>query len=333
MKLLRIQANGLPLFHKTVEISFYAMQRVQEEHKQAVTRLFNNCYINNVEAFIGINASGKTATLKVISFVMNLLDAAALNHESIPNILGVGTTAIFDIDFYSKQKIYHLHSEILKETKRDGKYEIKIVSESLWSKRVTMKINKFNLLDFAGLDPIKIRDDKNHDLPEDVSIMIATKKENNDAMFSAFFQATSDFYYHFEFEGPLFPDLIGLLDPTIEYIKGERINQKSLYKLKFKEGSELSFNNSMELGYYLSLGTLKGIWVYNYAIKMLGLGGYFIIDEIENHLNKELVAVLIRFFLDQRTKIHGLLGSPWMSSQAKRFTKTPQQKRRSVLES
>ncbi len=29
-------------------------------------------------------------------------------------------------------------------------------------------------------------------------------------------------------------------------------------------------------------------------------GGYLIIDEIENHFNREIVATLIRFFMDEK---------------------------------
>ena len=34
-------------------------------------------------------------------------------------------------------------------------------------------------------------------------------------------------------------------------------------------------------------------------------GGYLIIDEIENHFNREIVATLIRFFLDEKVNKNG----------------------------
>ena len=44
-------------------------------------------------------------------------------------------------------------------------------------------------------------------------------------------------------------------------------------------------------------GTIKGINVFMSAMRILAKGGYLIIDEIENHFNKELAATLVRFFV------------------------------------
>ena len=56
MKLLRITAEGLPLFKEKLDLSFYAQQRVVEEHKNILCPLFSNIYLNSANGFIGINA-------------------------------------------------------------------------------------------------------------------------------------------------------------------------------------------------------------------------------------------------------------------------------------
>ena len=66
MKLLRITAEGLPLFKEKLDLSFYSQQRVSEEQKNILYPLFSNIYVNSATGFIGINASGKTSVLKVI---------------------------------------------------------------------------------------------------------------------------------------------------------------------------------------------------------------------------------------------------------------------------
>ena len=66
MKLLRVTAQGLPLFKEKLDLSFYAQQRVAEEDKVNLYSLFSNIYLNPANAFIGINASGKTSVLKVL---------------------------------------------------------------------------------------------------------------------------------------------------------------------------------------------------------------------------------------------------------------------------
>ena len=45
--------------------------------------------------------------------------------------------------------------------------------------------------------------------------------------------------------------------------------------------------------------------VFLEAIKVLGSGGYMIIDEIENHFNRVLVESLIRLFMSKRTNSKG----------------------------
>ena len=59
MKLIRITANGLPLFKEELDLTFYAQQRVYEEDKNILLPLFSNIYLNPTNAFIGVNASGK----------------------------------------------------------------------------------------------------------------------------------------------------------------------------------------------------------------------------------------------------------------------------------
>ena len=55
-------------------------------------------------------------------------------------------------------------------------------------------------------------------------------------------------------------------------------------------------NNIVEIERYLSSGTIKGIVTFTIAREILREGGYLVIDEIENHFNKEIVSILIRFF-------------------------------------
>lgn len=78
MKLLRITAEGLLLFKEKLDLSFYAQQRVAEEHKNILYPLFSNIYLNSANGFIGINISGKTSVLKVILLVLEMI-----NNESI----------------------------------------------------------------------------------------------------------------------------------------------------------------------------------------------------------------------------------------------------------
>ena len=54
------------------------------------------------------------------------------------------------------------------------------------------------------------------------------------------------------------------------------------------------------LNHYLSSGTIKGMIIFTLAKVSLQTGGYLIVDEIENHFNKEIASTLIRFFMDTK---------------------------------
>ena len=88
MKILRITANGLPLFKKELDICFYTQQRVCEEDKDSLYCLKDNYYLHSACAFIGINASGKTSVLKFISLALNILNNNPINHVDEKSILG-----------------------------------------------------------------------------------------------------------------------------------------------------------------------------------------------------------------------------------------------------
>ena len=305
MKILRIKVNGLPLYKNVFDISFCAVQRVHNNHLNSVFNLFGNIYVNTVEAFAGINASGKTMALKVVSFTSILLSATPLSAEFVPQILGDGINTIFDIDFYADGKIYHLTSEIIKEKNQDENPKIRIISERLWVKPVTTKINKSNLCDYDKNTPVRVRGNSDEYLPEDVSIMIALNKQiQNKIMFVDLAMLTNlNFLLP---DAVLIPtEIISLLDPTIEYISIENVNDKVITKLKFYRQKEHILFNPAELNVYLSSGTIKGARVFSDATRVLKKGGYMIVDEIENHFNRELVASLLRLFLYKKTNPNG----------------------------
>ena len=61
----------------------------------------------------------------------------------------------------------------------------------------------------------------------------------------------------------------------------------------------------MGLDKYLSSGTIKGISVFMNAFFAFEDGGYLIVDEVENHFNREIVSTLIRFFRDSKVNKYG----------------------------
>lgn len=305
MKVLRITANGLPLFKEELDLFFYAKQRVTDEDKDLMYPLFSNIYMNCANAFIGINASGKTSVLKIILLVLNLLNNEPINHIETKDILGDTKEAVFNTYFYSdSNEICRLETVITAEKSQKDGYHYKIIREKLWSKPQDSVGTRKYLTDFVDYEPIAVRAEDEEFLSDDVSIVIAYNKKKREQMnIVSLLSLTNTNVLSFEEEIPI--EVITFLDPTIEKLYFDKLDKQTLIHLQFRGSEEIVLNNPMELNHYLSSGTIKGIVVFGLAKDVLKTGGYLVIDEIENHFNKEIVTTLIRFFMDAQLNKNG----------------------------
>ncbi|SFQ15960.1 hypothetical protein SAMN02910358_00926 [Lachnospiraceae bacterium XBB1006] len=306
MKLLRIVADGLPLFREKLDICFYAQQRVSEEQQELLCPVFSNIYLNSANGIIGINASGKTSVLKVILLALGIINNEPINHIETKDILGNAEKAVLDIYFYSAsgKEICRLETTITSnKTKTEGTV-YSILSERIWSKQIEEITTRKALLDFGDREPIMQRSGQEDFLPDDVSIMIARNKRTGENLRVVnLLRFTNNNVLPLSDNIP--PEVITYLDPTIERLQFEEKEQKTVIYLKFKGKEEIVLNNPAQLNNYLSSGTVKGIITFTLAREVLQTGGYMIVDELENHFNKEIVTTLMRFFMDNKLNKYG----------------------------
>jgi len=309
MKLLKIKAKGLKLFKEDLEIDFYAQQRVGPEKNEMLANIFSNIYINNVISFIGINASGKTSVLKVVTFIISMLNNEPINAISSKDILnGIDRDGevIFETYFYAETKeIIKLKTVIVMDINSmniENKYVIK--EEIMWKKDIDKIKSKKSLFDFIHDDTVRIRSGNEEFLMEDVSIIISFNKKNNLSFYVRdMIRWTNINMLHLAGKFP--PELITFFDPGIEYLTFSKEGKEIEFRLKFMEKKEILLYNSYELNNYLSSGTIKGINVFINAMLVFEYGGYLIIDEVENHFNKEIVSTLVRFFMNKKINYRG----------------------------
>ena len=305
MKILRITAQGLPLFKEDLDICFYAQQRVSEDDKNNLYNMIENYYLHSACAFIGINASGKTSVLKVVNLALSIIKNEPINHAETKSILGGAKKATICICFYDKRKyVCCLETEITAKKSKTGEYIYSILSEKLWEKPIASVRSKKYLTDFAGMKPTAIRNQDEIYLPDDVSFIIAHNKKVNDTVeVFSLLSYTNINVLPFTEDIPL--EVIAFLDPTIEKLCFEQVEGKTFIHLKFKNEEEIILNNAVDLEQYLSSGTIKGIITFSMVKEVLQSGGYLLVDEIENHFNKEIVTTLVRFFMDSRFNKNG----------------------------
>ena len=305
MKILRITAQGLPLFKEDLDICFYAQQRVSEDNKNNLYNMIENYYLHSACAFIGINASGKTSVLKVVNLALSIIKNEPINHAETKSILAGAKKATICTCFYDERKyVCCLETEITAKKSKNGEYIYSIISERLWEKPIASVRSKKYLTDFAGMKPTAIRNQEEIYLPDDVSFIIAHNKKVNDTVevFSLLFHTNIN-VLPFTEDIPL--EVIAFLDPTIEKLCFEQVDGKTFIHLKFKNEEEIVLNTAVDLEQYLSSGTIKGIITFSMVKEVLQSGGYLLVDEIENHFNKEIVTTLIRFFMDSHFNKNG----------------------------
>lgn len=301
MRLLKMIVNGLTLFKGTVDIDFYAEQRVSGDNNEMVSPCFGSVYTNNVMSIVGINASGKTSLLKVISFVIEFINGESINNIRNRDILKDAEKVQIEAYFFDpKNGVCKLESEIfrVKDNEIDSRYIVN--NERLWVKKISKVKSKKDLFSFENEQLTRVRDNKAEFLKDDTSIVLLLNKNKS------FYLKDLIRLTNLNFLGLIgnFPhELIAFLDPSIENISFDRKTGEA--KLKFYDREEIIVANPMLFEQYLSSGTIKGINIFINAMMVFEEGGYLIVDELENHFNREIVATLVRFFMNKSVNRNG----------------------------
>lgn len=301
VKLLKLSGDGLMLFKDRVEIDFYAEQRVFADNNEMLFNPFGSIYTNNVLSIVGINASGKTSLLKLISFAISLINGTSINGISSKDVLvGTENATIESIFYNDKYGVCKLVTKIKKEVINELESRYLISEEELYVKKVSKVKTKRDLMMFSSKDLFKERDNSAEYLQDDASIAITLSKLNRiyvddliNTTNSNYLQLIGDFPH----------ELIAFLDPSIEKLEYDNKTHESI--LKFYGRKEIRVANPIMFEKYLSSGTIKGINVFISAMVVFTEGGYLIIDELENHFNREIVATLIRFFMNEKVNYKG----------------------------
>lgn len=317
MKLLKIEASGFALFENNFSISFLAKQRVTDDDA-SLHHLFRKGDLNPINALIGVNASGKTSTLKLISLVIEIMNFTPLKYLSYKSLFSEGNNHRLCIYFYTEDGMLHkLDSRIYLSNESSIEDILYFSDERLYSKKVSSVKSKAQVFEFNETN-LKI-DRKKIELllPDDMSIIYKLKKDLNGNLLNLNYINSIHYtninilniklpYSSDNGSKFIFPvNLIHFFDPSVESLELRKINNTETYFLKFKNGQEIMLTSPADLENYLSSGSIKGLYIYLSARQILKTGGVLLIDEIENHFNQELVKTLLSLFERKRTNPHG----------------------------
>lgn len=303
MKLLKIEIEGINLFEDNrFKIEFLAEKKVfeYEVEENIITRISNTVYDLNTISLLGINASGKTTTLKLVSEMLSIfINNKSLDYNTdLKNYIDDKITCKNYI--YHDRTLYKLVSVIKKDVKEEKLY---FTQETLYVKKISNHISRKSFFDFdkekhlemkrEGIDSDFLKDEDsifskwlNKELKEESQIAIKN------------FTTKTNFNVQYSYLKNLPISYINYLDNSIEYFNLVETEKHSTprFEIKFKDSAESILIEFRELEQYLSSGTIRGISIFVEMLFVLKTGGYLILDEIENHLNKVIVKNIIEIF-------------------------------------
>lgn len=299
MKVLRLEFRNLISFDNAITIDLYAKDKVIAGENVSVVS--EPIYAQNVISFVGINATGKTTVLRLIDMAFKIV----IRNFGLDQIGSEVKSLFCDdsemiVDFFHEDIFFRLHSKF--GHSRDN--ELIFTEEEVYatSKSTINSKKKFESLTYS--DPVLTRAYFNNAEKRFVVL------KDSDSIVTAFTKDSMCFYSStlpitninlMYVNGALNPLFLKVLDKGISEAAVE--DNKLEVKFNWKDTpDEVDILRAEQL---LSSGTIKGNIVFNQIVNVLRAGGYMLIDEIENHLNKKLVQLIIDLFQDNYTNRNG----------------------------
>lgn len=307
--LLNLKANGYKLLSDDFSLNLTSRTRVyQNEKEKEMIEVDKGLYVFRSLAFVGGNSSGKSTVLSLL--LKTLLFMQTGRWEYVPRE--------FKNDYINIETIFYLDGYI---------YEYNFIVGKIDFEKLSLA-NKFSPITKENLK--KMRYDKSrgiknldlvHENGENLSslfemslndtsaitkiisnnIIVDDFNNNNITNFNESIVRNTFFTSLNSCDKNLVSSIIKLLDDSIEYIVCDdsdhvvfkRINETELVMPK------------VELISILSDGTFRGVELFIRCINALKYGKVFIVDEIENCFQKNLVFNLLFLFNDAKINSKG----------------------------
>lgn len=311
MRLLKLSFNHIELFkYENMVLDFFASDRVADE--RGVTPLEGPICSQNLLAFAGINATGKTTSLQLLQGALALLMGRPIS-EKLESLLATLAPDIATMNciFYHAGMFYGLSSTLSPTSLSESSWPEtwKFVDEKLWSlSRISTKktLESFEAF-IASAKFAHSRNELSKDLldylPSNVSMVTAVTKTSEQFLSSSVY---SDIFWLKLSDKAVDTTVLQVFDGSIDNCDHD--DRLDCYALTFKNSLNTTYLGDTDiLDGMLSDGTVKGANLVQQAILALRTGGYLLIDEIENHLNKQLVGVILDLFESNETNPKGAL--------------------------
>lgn len=324
MRLLKFTVSGLDLFaDNEVSIDLYATDRVAAQSPSVfrMTGAGKAIHTQNLIGVAGLNASGKTTMLRLLGMVLSLVRGIPLRGDHL--VYGP-LTSILQPNFsvtaiLADRGNWYLLESSIRKTKRNTGIDdgdpmstgntFEFAAEHLWkhhagllSKKEVASYELFkshsDVLITRNVGGKKeLSDDSKRYLSSDTSV-ISGIIESKETVVSYYFDS-----FRMPFVVPsATPAVIKTFDSTVDQLD---IDDDGKVHLRFSRDDQERVLGQFDAAQLLSVGTMRGTRIINSAIDALSSGGYFLVDEIENSLNKQLVETIMDIFASPITNPRG----------------------------
>lgn len=312
MKLLKLRFDHVRMFEDGIfELDFYASDKVPSSDESVLT-LGKPVYSNCIVALAGINASGKTTALNLIELACRVANGTPLGAPGLPSSL----STIFDGDpsmralVWEEGRLFLIESSLAVAGTGDGASNadspIEFVGETI---SLVSRVSSKDAL--SSWDVLKANSRKLYRRAEileswivlaspDVSICGAVLAKTVGRRCRI--QVLRDDEARIREGSENLDAVLRVFDPRIEHL--EVSDSGRAFEISFSDGKRLSLSEP-GLKEVLSSGTARGLSLVQRATNTLESGGLLLVDELENHLNRQLVNVVVDLFATRETNPQG----------------------------
>lgn len=312
LKIICVEFENLKQFENgKFRVDFVASDRVLK--KSELFKISGTVATQNIIGFVGLNATGKTTALRLLKTALDIVIRNADLNEAIASNLIVDGTIIRTTFFYNS--MYHQLESVVgcrDDENGDKRQVFYYKGETLKTKRNSKIYSRAELIDFSDVKNIEIisrssiEEDTAKYLDESKSIVSPVIRGNSSYVSGNLW---GSFVNIAVLSGKIPSEILEMFDESIEDFSVAKSLSKDKpieWKLKFKNDNLIySGIDTLAPNLLISTGTISGQRLILEAITVLKKGGYLLVDELEAHLNKELVRVVLSLFSSQKTNPNG----------------------------
>ena len=312
MKIIRVEFENLKQFENgKFRVDFVATDRVLK--RSELFKISSTVATQNIIGFVGLNATGKTTALRLLKTALDIVIRNEDLNSAITSSLIVDGTVI-RTTFFHNGKYHQLESVVgcRKDKNEDGRQKFYYADEKLKTKNSAKIYSRSELTDFTAEKNVEVKsrpsieEDAAKYLDESKSIVNPIIRGNKSCVSGNLWVS---FINAAVLSGKTPSEILEMFDESIEELSAAKSLSKDEpfeWKLKFKNDNVIySGVDTLAPNLLISTGTISGQNLVREAIAVLKKGGYLLVDELEAHLNKELVRVVLSLFASQETNPKG----------------------------